>query len=274
MDWYRAKTIMIVFLVVVNLGLGAYIIIDNINEKNVENSVSEEVIGLLEKNNIDVEKKLLLSNANPPNIRKVNADNIISDYFYFSKKILGENVKSFSDNVYENNVGKVTFNGDNFKAEAKEEFYLGEILTNEKNAKENAKKYLKSIGADIEDAIVKAEKKDNKFLVNFQRKINNQKIFKMYLTVELTNKGVVAIYGNWYNPGIDYSEIAELKDITGVMIEYMNQKGKSSDKIKIEKIDIGYVVANDNTFNESVYLIPVWKITDNHGDIKYINASM
>ena len=273
MDWYRAKTIMIIFLIVVNLGLGVYIAIDNINDKKVKNSVADEVVELLEKNNIEIDKKLLLSNANPQNIKKVNAQNIISDYFYFSKNILGENVKSFADNVYENNIGKVTFNGDNFRGESFDGYFLSEISTSKKNAKENAKKYLKSIGADVKDTTLNLEEKDGRFYVSFQREIDNKKTFKMDITVEMTNKGVVSVFGNWYNLKVE-NETKELKNITGVMVEYMNSQGKKDNKIKVKKIDLGYGIISNKSFNENIYLTPVWEITDNAGNIKYINALM
>lgn len=273
MDWYKAKTIMIVFLIAVNIGLGIYIIVDNVNDKKIKNSVADEVVELLEKNNIEVERKLLLSNTDSQNIKKINAQNIISDYFYFSKNIIGENVKSFEDNVYENNIGKVTFNGDNFKGESADGYFLSEISTSKKNAKENAKKYLKSIGVDVNDATLKLEEKDDRFFVRFQREIENKKIFKMNITVELTHKGVVSVFGNWYNLKIE-KETSEPKSIMGVMVEYMNTQEKKDKKIVVKNIDLGYGVISSKAFNENVNLVPMWEITDDSGNIKYINALM
>lgn len=273
MDWYKAKTIMIVFLIAVNVGLGIYIVIDNINDKKIKNSVADEVVELLEKNNIELERKLLLSNTDSQNIKKITAQNIISDYFYFSKNIIGENVKSFKDNVYENNIGKVTFNGDNFRGESFDGYFLSEISTSKKNVKENAKKYLKSIGVDVNDVTSKLEEKDGRFFVRFQREVENKKIFKMNITVEMTPKGIVSVSGNWYNLKIE-NETDELKNIMGVMVEYMNTQGKKDKKIVVKNIDLGYGIISGKVFNENVEFVPVWEITDDSGNTRYINALM
>lgn len=272
MEWVRAKTIMIVFLIVVNIGLGAYILIDSINEKKVNDSIANKVIELLKENNISVKKDMILSNLNVKNENGVKAYNVVSDYFNFSKKIIGENVKSFEDGVYENNIGKVTFAGDCFKGEAREDYFLDEIVTNDKNAVNNAKKYLESIGVDVDTTVEKVEKKDNKFYVTFEKKVNNRKIFNMQITVEMSYKGVTAVWGNWYNREVEKTKYP-IKDITGILIEYMNLKSDSGESIAIKDIDIGYVVFDSNIFHEDVKMELVWRITDSLGKTEYIRAT-
>ncbi len=271
MNWYKAKTILIVFLVIVNAALLTYICIDSFNSRKIENKVVDTVISLLNNNNIDVDKTTVAAAEKYTKIKKAFAVNTISDYTSFSKLILGENTTATEQNKFTSPNGTIVFTGDYFDANASDGKILKEFIVNTQNIKAVAKEYLTAIGinADIEESTVSEE--NGKFIVNTQEYINGYPVFGAYITLILNNKGILSVQGTWYDFREKSTSDSELKDVTGVLIDYKNQRSDAS-PCKITKIELGYSTLESDVFHESIVLTPVWKITNDSNQIIYIDA--
>ena len=269
MNWSKVKSIMIVFLILVNLSFLSYIIYDEICVNKRNEQMANTTASLLQSRNITVDTKMIADCLKNESIESVYVDNVISSYADFSKKILGESLVFVTKNKYQSEIGQIEFWGDIFKARANEGKHLYEANISSQNAKNISKKYLNMLGINTEKTQISEE--NNNYKLIYTKEINSLPVFEAGITVEMDSLGVVSIYGNWYNISSQNSSAIELKSVSGVLVEYMNQQAESDKSIQVTNISLGYSALDPNTYHESVFLTPVWKISDSAKDF-YIDA--
>ena len=269
MNWRKVKTIMIAFLILVNLSLLSYIMYEEILDNKRISQMTDTITSLLATRNITVEEELVLDSAKKTTAKSLYVDNVILDYDTFSGFVLGEKAMADSTNKYTSDYGEIYFDGDYFKATATDGNVLHKENINKVNASRIAEKYLDKLGFDTKDAEKNVTQKDNIIKVSFKKKINDLPVFKIGVTLEMTESGITSIYGSWYNISEQNPSIADLKSISGVLVEYMNKKSGAS---IISDMQLGYSVPESGTFHESILLTPVWMISDADGDTTYIDA--
>ncbi len=269
MNWSKVKSIMIVFLILVNLSLLSYIVYEEISENNRNAHMAEAVTALLSTRNISVDKKLVLESSEKTSAQSVYVDNVIPDYESFSKSVLGENMILENSNKYKSENATISYKGDYFEIKSLKDKVLYEEKINKLNASRIAEKYLNSLGFDTKKSEKNLTQEDDNFKVTFSNKIYDLPVFKIGVTLEMNEAGIHSVYGSWYNINAQNSSLLQLKSISGVLVEYMNKKTGASE---ITNISLGYSMLESGTFHESVLLTPVWKITSKNGDILYIDA--
>lgn len=269
MNWSKVKSIMIAFLILANLSLLSYIIYEEVSVNKRNEQMAQTITSLLATKNIKVDEKLVFENAKKTSAQSIYVDNIISDYKTFSHNVLGDNVIEKNPFEYKTDTASIAFRGDYFEVRAQKNNVLYAERINKVNAHRISEKYLKQLGFDTKNSEKNTEYENNTFKVSFSKKINDLRAFKIGVAVEMNESGITSIYGSWYNESPQNSTISELKSISGVLVEYMNKK---SDASEISDIQLGYSMPSDNTFHESIYLTPVWKITDANKNALYIDA--
>ncbi len=269
MNWSKVKSIMLAFLVLVNLSLLSYIVYEEILDNKRTSQMTDTICSLLSSRDISVNKELVLDSAKKTTAKSLYVDNVISDYKTFSVSVLGENAIMVSPDKYKSDYGEISFKGDYFKADAIDGNALYKEKTNKVNASRIAEKYLSELGFDTKKSEKNVVLENDIIKVSFNKKINNLPVFKIGVSLEMNESGITSIYGSWYNISEQNSSIAELKSISGVLVEYMNKKTGASE---ISDIQLGYLVPEFGTFHESILLTPVWKISDANDDTTYIDA--
>ncbi len=269
MNWSKVKSIMIAFLILANLSLLSYIIFEEVSVNKRNEQMAQTITSLLLTKNIKVDEKLVFESAKKTSAQSIYVDNIISDYKSFSHLVLGENVIEQNPFEYKSDTATITFSGDYFEINAHKDMVLYSEKVNKVIAQRIAEKYLKQLGFNIKESEKNTENENNIFKVSFNKKINDLRAFKIGVAVEMSENGITSIYGSWYNESPQNSTLSELKSISGVLVEYMNKK---SDASEISDIQLGYSMPEPDTFHESVYLTPVWKITDANKNALYIDA--
>ena len=268
MNWSKVKSIMIAFLILANLSLLSYIIFEEVSANNRNEKMAQTITALLSTRNIKVDEELVFESAKKTDAQSIYVNNIISDYKTFSRLVLGENVIEENSNKYKSDTASASFKGDYFEVKAQKDKVLYSEKINKVNAQRIAEKYLKQLGFDTKNSEKNMEYANNIFKIGFNKKINDLRAFKIGVSVEMNENGITSFYGSWYNESSQNSTLSELKSISGILVEYMNKKTGSSE---ISDIQLGYLLEPD-TFHESVYLTPVWKITDTNGNELYIDA--
>lgn len=271
MNWSKVKSVMIVFLILVNLSFLSYIVYEEVrvNKQNVQ--MAQTTASLLKSRNIIVDEKMIADCAKSESVQSVYVDNIISNYYDFSKKVLGDSSEQTSNSSYQSNIGTIEFTGDCFKANAANNKYLYEKNITLHDAEKVITQYLNILGINTEKTQVKLTEENGIYELVYTKKINSLPVFQTYITIKANNSGIISINGNWYNINSQNSSAIELKNISGVLVEYMNNKSKIDTDIQINDISLGYSALNPNVYHESVFLTPVWKISDSTGDY-YIDA--
>ena len=267
MNWSKVKSIMIVFLILVNLSFLTYIVYEEVRTSKRNDQMAETVTNLLESRGISVDKKLVAKSARTENAQSLYADNFISDYDTFSKIVLGETVTKVDTNNYKSELGTLQFKGDCFEIKASDKKNLYSSKITKVTAQSVAKKYLTMLGINIKNATREIIEENSLFKVKFNETINELPVFNSQIEIIMNSTGIIYASGNWYNINSQNSSISELKNVSGILVDYMNSKKKS----EITNIELGYSIHDTNTYHESVFLTPVWKITDASG-VTYIDA--
>ena len=271
MNWSKVKSVMIVFLILVNLSLLSYIVYEEVRVNKQNSQMAQTTASLLKSRHIIVDEKMIADCSKSEKVQSVYVDNIISNYFEFAKKVLGDSSAQISQNRYQSKLGTIDFMGDIFKAKATDNKYLYEKNITTQDAEKIITQYLNSLGINTEKTRVKLTEENGMYELVYTKKINSLPVFQTYITIKADNSGINSIYGNWYNINSQNSSVIELKSISGVLVEYMNKKSDLNTDIQINGISLGYSALNPDVYHESVFLTPVWKISDSTGDY-YIDA--
>ena len=271
MKWNKAKSILIVFFIIIDALLLLYITADKIHSNKIEGTIADTAIELLSKNNISVDKKTITDAAKTKNLKPVYAKNIIDDYSEFAKRVIGENAHSETSNKYSSDIGVITFDGDYFEASAYDGKTLFQYSPDSDDYEKCALRYITSIGALTGKLKGITNKNSNEISVSFKKKINGLEVFGAGLITEFDGYGLKKISGNWYNEQESENDLMELKSPSGALIEYMNKREDTS-AVTVDDICIGFVSLRSNTYHESIMLTPVWGIKERGGKEVYINA--
>lgn len=261
MNWSKVKSIMIIFLILVNLSLLSYLVYEEVRVNKQNEQIAQTTASLLKSRNITVDAKMIAECAKSENLQSVYVDNIVSDYSEFSKKILGDLQE----------VGTIEFSGDFFKAKAYENKHLYESNITSQNAENIVNQFLGELGINTEKTQVQTTEEKGIYKLVYTKEINSLPVFETGITVEANSSGIVSIYGNWYNINPQNTTVIELKSISGILVDYMNQKSQTDTNLQINSISLGYSALNPDTYHESMFLTPVWKISDSTGHY-YIDA--
>lgn len=271
MNWNKAKTILILFLIAVNISLLTYTIFDGYIQRHTKSQVVQNAINILSKNGIDVDKKVIDSADGKNSVKEVYAYNIISDYSGFAKLIIGNDAQYSGENTYTSSSGEITFWGDCFCAKAKTNSYLRSFDIPLKNVLDTSIQIFAQLGITVNSKDIIIDEKNGIYTVMISKKINTLPVFGSKIVLTLSQFGVTAIEGAWYEQELRETSKINLKDISMCMIDYMNEK-KSKKPCTITRITHGYATLDENTYHASLMLTPVIAIENNLGEIIYIDS--
>lgn len=273
MKWSQAKTILIVFFILVDLFLLFYLASDQRSSRQAFDKVTQNTVEVLKNNGISVKKELILKEGKADSMKTAYVENIIKDYRDFAKLILGEDTQKKSDTHFVSENGEIKFSGDSFEVKAiKGELTLTKGIIDSSDAQKTAKELAELMGIDLKKASVSAKEENGKYIVKISQKINKCEIFGAGVELEFSKSGIKSIKGCWYNNGEGNNTAVKLKALAGALIEYMNSIKAVGKNLEITDISLGYKAGEGMTHHESLVLTPVWRITDNTGKSVYIDA--
>lgn len=233
MDWSRAKTILIVIFLVLNIFL-------------IYNLAADEskVVTISQKDIIDVQTILKRSNielkAQVPNKIKSKS---------FLKVEDAPNMKFTINNEPKDNVKGF----------------------NQKKIEKYVETYLKSKDIFPEYAQVSNFTKDNNgYEIKYKQVFRDNEIFRSYMNIKLSEKGVTSIESHWFNPVGFIDDVKDIKTPLEALLVFAKDAGGEV-KITIDDISLGYYLSDDIQ-NASVSAVPVWRIKASDGSIYYYNA--
>lgn len=254
MNWYKAKTVLIVFFVITNTFLLFNVISNGRNDTRIAEEVLEYTAEVLANNGIKIDKERIPKKKR--RARQVETDNIITGYDEFALMVLGEDYKKLSETEYESAGGTLSFSGDYFCYNGKSEYPAGE---------EGDVKLLRDMGLEISgfeyDAGV------------FSKKINRLSVFNSQITVEHLEDSAVRVSGVWFEENESkLSDAGTVKPITSVLIDFISSPERSGENVEITDLEWGYMVYETEIYHKSIVPVPVWKIEMSDGKNVYMEA--
>ena len=258
MNWKKAKTVLIYIFLAVNIFLFLYIKDYNKNEKLDDIRFKT----VLENNNIEYN----LKNINFP-YNVIQTELINSSDKEFIEKFLGKKYKKNEENVFSSEKGILTF-GEYLTLEVSEKKKISGL--NKKNAADKAKSFIegkKIYGKNVSYIPVEINEKDGNFIVKFSVKIKGLSLFNTYLEVELSEKGISFIKGDFIKEKSTDEGLTDIMSEKEIILELIyRDEIKNIKETEITGIEAVFIKS------EPGEIIPVYKITINSENTFFIDA--
>lgn len=260
MNWYRAKTILIVFFICMNAFLLANLIYSAKKSNMVTPEIISSTIQVLERNNIHIDTSLIPQKT--VSVKSVEMKNIITDKSAFAAMFCGGGTTMSQSDSYIGTVGKLEYFGDKFVFTPSVPF---DNVSSE-NTENDVKRVLSDFNIDVSQLSADIRKNGENTIVTFTNEINDYKIFDSYIkTVINPNGNIISVEGVWFIESSKTSGRISLKNVTGVLIDFILEPKRPHEKNTITKLELGYTASDDDIYHESTVLIPVWQITLDDG---------
>lgn len=266
MNWSRAKSILILFLIFTSLLLSGMLHISNQKSSMIEPQTISYTTQLLEKKGVYISPELLPNKLYSLSVYE--GENVISDYFEFAKTVFPD-AEKISDTNYNSSMGTIEFFGDKFDIKFSDGLPTDKKL---KSPSEKAKNYLSTIGINISDAVINTTNNaEGLFTVCFTNKLNGYSLFDNKISVTLSGENIVAVSGVWFGKKSVQSSNFTLDSAPGLLLKYTEQNPEFRN-IEITAIEIGYAINEQGVFHKESSILPVYKIVTSDGNEFYIDA--
>lgn len=266
MNWSRAKSILILFLIFTSLLLSGMLYISNQKSSMIEPQTISYAIQLLEKKGVYILPDLLPNKLYSLSVYE--GENVISDYFEFAKTVFPD-AEKISEANYSSSIGTIEFVGDNFDIK-----FLNGLPTDKrlKSPSEKAKNYLSTIGINISDAVVNTtNNSEGLFTVCFTNKLNGYSLFDNQISVTLSGENIIAVNGVWFTKKSLQSSNFTLDSAPGLLLKYTEQNPEFRNT-EIIAMEIGYAINEQGVFHKESSILPVYKIVTSDSNEFYIDA--
>lgn len=273
MNWYKAKTILIVFFIIMNSVLLGNLIYSADKATVITPEIIDATINILENNNIKIDKSIIPIKTY--DIPYAEVRNIIQDYDLFVGKFFNEYIKSEDNMTYQNENQTILFYGDKFSYSLKNPDASFETTSlSDSNAIEIAKKICEFYDFDISHALTSISLSDDMFYVTVVNTINKKPIFDSTLVITLCKDGLVSINGSWFeeNDSQLIKTKLSLKSVTGVLVDFILEPNRPEYTNEITNLQLGYSTYEAETFHKTIALIPTWQISLNDGSTYYLDT--
>ena len=264
MNWSRAKTILIFMFLATALFQSYVLYTSESKTKNISPEIIDSCVELLAKNQIEVKSDIIPKNNY--SVSSADADNAVEDYLEFAKLILGTDTKKTAENTFSSSLGTVSFSGNmfDFNLNLKEGDIKGET-----SSISSAKGLLKKLTLDLDGAKESTNRTDKGYEITFTDYIDNIPFPDSEVVCVVENHKITRLYGKWFNIAEKNGSV-KLKTITSVLIDLI--KAEVTKPAQITDISLGYIIPENNSYQRSVTLVPVWRIAFKNGEILSVDA--
>jgi len=242
MDWTKAKSILIVALIVTNLVLIATYFFQTNDFNNDEKEMEDVTIKLLEQQNI-----------------YVDADVIPKDHKRMAKLTV----------QYDK------MNEDVINGQLADQKALPESKQTEENFISMTRNFLDSCGLLTDNVTYdRMDRAGNDILLTYKNCISGIAIEKSYIIFTIREGKIVDFKRFWLNPTEISNNEKDVIPANAALIKFMSNNTEGI-RINVEDITMVYWLDTSSFDAESPVTdtaFPAWKITYNHGKIKYILA--
>lgn len=254
MNWFRAKTILIVLFFCINIFLLTNMLITTNKAIVIDDSTINNTVEVLEKNNIIIDKEIILRKIKNYSLLKI--ENVLTQ----NNEILDgkDNPKATIEGSYieySKPINEGTFTSE-------------EVVTN------YVKKLIKDFGLktkhiNIENII----KTGDGYIVICKYNYKGMKIFDADIKIMIGKE--LNVQGYFIKPVSFSPRSYSANNITSRLIKFMGaEKVNEKNSIRIMDISLGYLPTKDDlrTDFKDMLIMPVWRITTDSNNIYYYDA--
>lgn len=269
MNWSKAKTILILFLLCANLFLTFELATSSYRSSHIPHEVIDSAVTLLKQRNISIDPSLIPNTVESR--RLFSVENSVSDYETFAKLVFGEEV-SISGDEYSCSKGSIRYSGDYFSIH----FSEGVATSSELKAPaEKVRAYLKTLGINADKADVKITNNSSGiFKVLLIKQIESRPLFDCKIEAILDGTKIMSISGSWYKKSEDSMvQTAELETVPGLLVRFSAAHPEAAGT-QITALKYGYVIndVEDGLYHKQSTVIPVLAVKLSNNESYYIDA--
>ncbi len=278
MNWSRAKTILIILFLVLDM----FLIVTLLQTRAVSMKISDEMIQKTAQ--ILNEHNILIRPEQIPKERVVNRNVIMNHYFEEPEDKADQMLTSPYETVYadegeheyqfESNEATLHIKGTSFTYNTKKVIQNFENNQDriDKESSEKLAEMLVKMGFDKKTFMLEnITLSDGKYTCEVIPLYKGMKVHgvRMYLTATLDD--IISLSGNWFvATGTEEFADEKLLDITTVLLDLMYHPDFSS--VQISQIESGYLALEEYLSSREMAVIPVYVIEDNLNNCYYIDA--
>ncbi len=270
MSWSKIKTILIFLFLFVDI----FLLYNMFFKTGLGNEVSQqtvnETVSVLRKAGITINPDII--SRKTLYMKKPEISNSIDNRQDLAENLIGK-AKS-SENVYENEKGKITFSAVAFSFENHDKTVKIPDIS-ENNAIERASKYLNSCGFDVQtDAVRDFTSGENGYYIKFGKEIDGYPLYESYLDIYIMPDGTLEKINGYWPEVYDRQDASALcVDSTKVLINLLSAEGIT--KNEIVDIQTGYTLGGlpENESPILLTLLPAYRIILKTGENYIFDAT-
>ena len=276
MNWSRTKTWLIVLFIGINLFLLFTIAKENIAQSTISEKMVADTVAILQRNSITVDPKIIPRKM--PILSAMEVVNTMTSADEIADALLGGDATyDREDNCYLHGTAMVEVGGDSVRYTNTTPTHAN-AYQDEQSAIQFAKGFLTDAGYNMAKAEAQILRySDHEAHILLTQKMDSYPLMDSQFSIRVTSKGVAGLEGCWFYMAEDQSGASgargRVKEITSVLIDFMNDPNRSGSSSTITKITLGYTTGDKMTYHKSVSAMPSWRITTADGKEYYYDAS-
>lgn len=266
MNFGRAKTILIILFVFVNLFLIGYMFFTSNDNITPNSKTITQATEILNSRNVFLSDKIKLSASE--NINFLNLKNIADDEKAFASAILGK--VSLKNSVYYGENGDLTIENSKFILNYNDNHKFSDYSKSE--VLSYSTEFLKSKGFDT--SILKnsaVEKTGENYKLSYTHYFFDMPVFNLKTFVYVSKSGVYKVEGSAFIVD-SLTSSDHTNNPISVLLAYSAEK-KQSEKIEIAEINSGYYSDNMPDEFELISAVPCYELVLTNGTRLYFDAT-
>lgn len=273
MNWSRAKTILIIFFICTNLFLFSVILISADRTSIVTDDIVSSTVSILKNNKVEIDPEIIPRKTS--SVDMIEFENWISDYFEFAKKFVGEDAKKQTENTYVGANGKISFSGDEFTYHPATSIDTKTIIIKNHQVPEEkiALSVLEHFGFSDENLVIFKTENQNQKKITITKEKGTLSFYDCKIDMFISEEKIYKISGSWFFEGENLKEKFTVKNVTGVLIDYLSLTHRPKTEEKIVLIKLGYSSLEKGVYHKQIVAPPCWRFILSNGEEYTLHSS-
>ncbi len=236
MDWSRAKTLLIILLVALNIFLLTTFIARESELQNDEREVKQNIQAIAKKQGFEISAEIIPSDT--VKIYPVTISEQVS-FKSVAEKILGNVTETASENgkVYSGKSGSLLTFDDSFSLV----YESGSEIKDKKGAIALAKDLTKALGISEQNKKLECTETDSGYLIICSELLSGVEVFDCATEIMISKSGSVIARGKLLAEKSTSRPNDEIYNISSLLLTYIDiMKSKGKTDVKVTEISLGY----------------------------------
>lgn len=259
MEWSRAKTLLIVILLCVNIFLMATYISKENEARNDEAMLKADIVRILSGRGISVEPETIPSDSIVLTSATVKKEN---DGRAAAEQLFGEVTESVDDKniTYSSENGNIMFSGDSFSLV----YESGREVDGLEAAKSLASSIARKLSIATSKAEFSAKEAGESYIVKVPQLHSGLRVFDCFVEFKIFPNGSVMAHGKFIGRGNVQRLRGDMKKTSALLLDFVDEMAQRQESfVAIRKISLGYFSISRSS--EITILMPAIEIETDAG---------